>query len=184
MKLINKSLLAAAICALCSTTAYANGQHSVYGNTGISTFSKDGHSQSGLYFQGGYNYYLTPFLALDLNYTMANSFNVDMNQNSPDFSADANGFGAGLKLEHYAGPISMHAKGGVSSLRIKSDYWDSTALEFKESKDTVTSPYFEVGVGMMSPWDKNLNVSVIYNKQTADDVWDISTFTISGAYMF
>ncbi|WP_260262122.1 outer membrane beta-barrel protein [Vibrio intestinalis] len=184
MKTINNALLTGIICAVCSTTAFANGQHSVYGHTGISTFSKDGHSQSGLYFQGGYNYYLTPFFALDLNYTRANSLNVNLAQNSPDFSAEADGFGAGVKLEHYAGPVSMHARGGVSSLRIKTEFWDTASFDFKEESDTVTSPYFEVGVGMISPWDKNLNVSVTYNKQTADDVWDISTFTISGAYLF
>ncbi|MGF1909188.1 porin family protein [Vibrio kasasachensis] len=167
-----------------ATSVLAASQHSFYGQTGVSTFSKDSHSQSGLYFQGGYNYNLTPFFALDLHYTRANSFNSNLSQGSNDFTVEADGFGAGIKLEHYMGRVNFLAKTGVSALRITQEYWDQSSLSFKKNKESVTSPYVEVGVGMMSPWTKNLNISLNYNYQLADDTWDISTFSVNGNYYF
>ncbi|EGU42670.1 Outer membrane receptor protein [Vibrio ichthyoenteri ATCC 700023] len=177
-------VLAAFIFTALSSQAFAASRHSFYGKTGVSTFKKEDHSQSGLYFQGGYNFNLTPFLALDLHYTRANSFNSDLSASSHDFTVEADGVGAGVKLEHYIGRVNLLAKTGVSALRITEEYWDSETLQFEKNKESITSPYIEVGIGMMSPWTKNLNISLNYNYQLANDVWDISTFSLNGHYSF
>ncbi len=172
------------ITSLSSGNALAKSGHEVYGHTGISTFSKDGSSESGLYTQAGYNYFFTPFVALDINYTRASSFNTDVSQNNTDFTSDADGFGAGVKLIHYFGRLNVQAKGGVSSLKVTQDYWDNNQLKFVETSDRTTSPYFEVGVGMLSPWSKRLSVNLNYNYQIANDDIDISSFSLSGNYTF
>ncbi|MBA5760873.1 outer membrane beta-barrel protein [Vibrio sp. 404] len=180
----SKTILTAAMALFCTTAVFAAEQHSFYGQTGVSTFSKDSHSQSGLYFQGGYNYNFTPFLALDLHYTRANSFNSNLSQGSNDFTVEADGFGAGIKLEHYMGRVNFLAKTGISALQITQESWNQSTLRFEKTKNSETSPYVEVGVGMMSPWTKNLNISLNYNYQLAGDTWDISTFSVNGNYYF
>jgi outer membrane autotransporter protein len=67
---------------------------------------------------------------------------------------------------------------------VTQDYWDNNQLKFVETSDRTTSPYFEVGVGMLSPWSKRLSVNLNYNYQIANDDIDISSFSLSGNYTF
>ncbi|NLS12133.1 porin family protein [Vibrio sp. SM6] len=164
--------------------ASAKGPHEFYAHVGVSTFSAGDRSENGLYTQAGYNYFFSPFLALDINYSDANSFNKDLSPSDPAFTSQARGFGVGAKLMHDVGRIILQAKAGISYLKITHDYWDNSQLAFVETKDNHISPYAEIGIGVLSPWTKNLIVNINYQYQVASDEIDISSISLSGQYFF
>lgn len=136
-----------------------------YADVGSVSITKDNESDSGFVTHFGYNYYLTPFAALDLGYTNITSFDSNVNQNSTDFSTSINGINTGIKLQHNIGLFSVYAKGGVSFLKLTETTWDPINYKFVDDSSSDTAPYIKAGVTMESPWSKKMHFTGNYSYQ-------------------
>ena len=160
----------------------ASSQHDIYSDLGVSSNKSGGSSTLALYYKVGYNYYFTPFIALDLSYTDSSKLSdPSKDPNSTEFSISYKGVGAGVKLQHHLNKrFSIYAKGGASHLTIIERSWDQA---YDDTEDTGIYPYGSLGVDMLAPM-RNLKFNANYNFQVLNSDSNASAFTVGVNFQF
>lgn len=185
MSISLRSILFTGLLVVGATAQAATAQNDFYTDFGVAHISNGSSNSTGIHYKVGYNYYLTPFIALDFNYSDTSTIK-DPNQNTvnDDFSTSYSGFGAGLKLQHYLGKsFSVYAKGGANSLKIKETSYDANQGQFVETEESGIYPYGAVGMDVLAPM-KQFKFNLNYTYQVLEDDYNASSFTVGATYQF
>ncbi|MGF1711460.1 porin family protein [Vibrio kagoshimensis] len=169
-----------------STHLYAaSSKHDLYTDIGLSSTKNSKSTSQGWYHRFGYNYYFSPFMALDLSYTDSRALDdPENNPTSDDLVTSYKGLGAGVKFQHHLSKrFSVYAKGGASHLTITEKSWDQANQTYIRTEDTGIYPYGSLGVNMLTPM-KNFKFNASYNFQLLNSSSTASAFTVGVDYQF
>ncbi|NOH95597.1 outer membrane beta-barrel protein [Vibrio sp. 99-70-13A1] len=163
----------------------ASSQNDIYTDLCVSSNKSSDSSTLALHYKVGYNYYFTPFIALDLSYTDSSTLSDPSKApNSSEFSTSYKGVGAGVKLQHYLNKrFSIYVKGGASHLTITERSWDQANQAYVDTEDKGVYPYGSLGVDMLAPM-RNLKFNANYNFQLLNSDSNASAFTLGVNYQF
>lgn len=180
-----RSLLFTGLLMAGATAQAAAPQNDFYTDLGVAHISNGSSSSTGLHYKFGYNYYLTPFIALDLNYSDTSTIkDPDQSTANDEFSTSYSGVGAGIKLQQFFGKrFSAYAKAGASSLKIKETSYDANQGKFVETEESGVYPYGSVGMDVLAPMNQ-FRFSFDYTYQVLEDDYNASSFTIGATYQF
>ncbi len=163
----------------------AKPQHDLYTDLGAATIDNGTSTSTGLHYKIGYNYYFTPFIALDLNYTSTQTLkNPNETPGSNEFSYDYKGWGAGVKAEHhFAKRFTAYAKGGANSLTITEKAYDQGQGAFVETEESGIYPYASFGVDIVAPMNY-LKFNFNYTYQMLEDDASSSAFSVGATLRY
>jgi len=143
-------------------------RHEYSFDAGITQITKQGESKTAFTNRGRYNYYFSPFWALDINYTrMQTTELASFNPNS-DTSAktEYDAFGAGIKLNQPIGKrFNVFAATGLSYSNVSEESENKITKEKSSDKESSFDPYFNAGLMFNPGLGKNVNFSIDYTYQ-------------------
>lgn len=182
MLLPSRLLLLSPLATLCFNANAAKPAHDVYSELGGSSISNGNTTTQAIHSKFGFYYYVTPFIALDVNWNQANSYTDG--PKTKDFGSKYQGLGAAVKVQQ---PImknfSLYAKGGASYITFTESQWDNNIGSHVDTKESGLYPNASIGADMRTPW-KNFSVNANYNYQMLQDDYNASTFSIGFNYHF
>ncbi|MDN3616664.1 MAG: outer membrane beta-barrel protein [Vibrio gallaecicus] len=119
---------------------------SFYTNVGATMISDGSDSETAYFAQAGYNHYLTPFVALDLNYRHTATLDSSVAANSTSFASKYNSYGLGLKLEQGIGWFDLYGIGGASYIDSEVSRWSVANSAVETTKESSIEPYASAGI--------------------------------------
>lgn len=163
----------------------AGSRHDIYTELGVATIDNGNTNSTGYHYKIGYNYYITPFIALDLGYHEANTLkDADKSVPSNEFNYNYAGWSVGVKGEQpIAQHISLYIKGGANSLTITETSYDNNQAKFVETEESGVYPYAGLGVDLLTP-NKNVRVHASYTYQMLEGDASSSTFNLGATLQY